>query len=110
MLAYIGIDAEYFLEHYNGGGWRVLRSSDIGTKHTVSAIDRNSIVHGTDLMNLETARQQATALAVGRPKPCLRHPPPLTGSAEIVWFPRECYLLACTEVAASSMSLAVSFG
>ena len=37
-------------------------------------------------------------------------PATLTGSAQIVRFPSQCYSLRCTEVAASSMSLVVSFG
>jgi hypothetical protein len=37
-------------------------------------------------------------------------PATLTGSAQIVRFPSQCYSLTCTEVAASSMSLVVSFG
>jgi hypothetical protein len=37
-------------------------------------------------------------------------PATLTGSAQIVRFPSQSYSLTCTEVAASSMSLVVSFG
>jgi hypothetical protein len=69
MLAYIGIDPEALLEHYDRWGRQCRRSSNISAKGANSSVDGD----------------------------LLFHLPPA-------------YWSTCTDVAASSMSLAVSFG
>src|SRR5580700_8061152 len=97
MLADVGVHPEQLLQNNDGGSRHGFRSCDIGGKRAVMSVYGDVIVHCVLL------RRRSSG------------PPPMSssGSAEAHYRARPVQRAACmaaAEVAASSMSLAVSFG